>query len=554
MNATPLNAQCKTCGAPLGYDILKQSYACKACGYNADFEEERARWQNWRSMQDQQRKAAGTAPESKCRCPGCGAVVLIPEGEASQSCDFCQSKLIREEFVESEDYPEMVIPFVLTKEEALQRMLKFVEDRKDKKLSSQVQSSLKKFDGYYLPYEFVRGPLHGRVTRDQTDRVYRCGGFLEGCAVSASVQMDNEVLDAMEPFDWSKAEPYRDAFVANQKTKLSDLDQQGKRTRVLQEAAEHFRPEVEKVMQTMGVDISLDAERAANELQGIPVLLPVYVLQIGKKVTIAVNGQTGRVAIGDKKKRDLSKLWIIEPVIFSTIFSVFFGLAFGMPGLMSLMPMMVFLPVFLVGYGDGRGSITRRLIRRSENVRAERIRRELKFTEGRDVLKNPFNNTPVFYEDLYGRKDVPVEIRFYTPLRTLAMMVNMLCLMFLPLVIAIPLRLIAVISNGEGFFEHFSFMGGAVWYMVGIFMGIIYWIRMVRQGIYNRPVFYEIMPDGSKKKVGNSRGVSVFSLFGDLGAAKKDIIALLFTGPGIFLSVFLLIALVMGVLLILEVV
>lgn len=556
MNVTPLNAQCKMCGAPLGYDIIRQSYACKSCGAGHDFEEVKAGWQNWRSLQNQQRKASGTAPKTECRCTGCGAVVIIPEGEASQSCDFCQSKLIREEFKEYDDCPEMVIPFVLTKEEALQRMLQFVKERKDKKLSAQVQSTIKKFEGYYLPYEFVRGPLHGKVVRDQTDRTYRCGGFLEGCAVSSSVQMDNEVLDAMEPFDWSKAVPYRDEFVANQKTKLSDLNAKGKKNRVLAEASDHFRPEVEKVMQTMGLDIYLDGDRAESELQGTPVLLPVYVLQIGKKVTIAVNGQTGRISMGEKKKKiDLSYLWMIEPVIFSLIFSVIFGLAFGMTGFMSLMPMAVFLPVFLVGYGDGRGSITRRLIRRSENVRAERIKKQIVYTEGKDVLKNPFPNTPVFYEDLYGRKDVPVQIKFYSPLRTLTMIVNMLCITLLPLVIAIPLRLIAVISTGEGFFDHFDFMGGAVWYMMGFFGGIVYWIRMVRQGIYNRPIFYEILPDGNKRKVGNSRGVSIFSAFSDLDkSAKKDICALLFAPPVIITLFFLLVSLVMGILLILEVV
>ena len=135
------------------------------------------------------------------------------------------------------------------------------------------------------------------------------GGFLNGLAVNTSKQLDNLVLDAMEPFEWTAARTFEFAFIAGQRVKLSDIDAKQTESRVLEEVQEGFRPDVEKQLQTTGVNIKM---HAGNILR-LPALLPVYVLKVGPVLAV-VNGQTGRVAVS-KAKAEKVMSWLIEPTL-----------------------------------------------------------------------------------------------------------------------------------------------------------------------------------------------------------------------------------------------
>ena len=61
---------------------------------------------------------------------------------------------------------------------------------------------------------------------------------------------------------------------------------------------------------------------------------------------------------------------------------------------------------------------------RSKASAAKRQDGELVIDEAKNILKNPYDNTPVFYEaDDKGQK-VPVRIRFYTAARWLYILFN----------------------------------------------------------------------------------------------------------------------------------
>ena len=67
---------------------------------------------------------------------------------------------------------------------------------------------------------------------------YRCAGYVENVAVNASKQMDNSVLNAMEPFDWSRAVPFEYGFIAGQRAKLQDIGPKALEQRTLDEIQE----------------------------------------------------------------------------------------------------------------------------------------------------------------------------------------------------------------------------------------------------------------------------------------------------------------------------
>ena len=62
--------------------------------------------------------------------------------------------------------------------------------------------------------------------------------------------------------------------------------------------------------------------------------------------------------------------------------------------------------------GDGRHSLIQRITLRTQTAKAERENGTLTILEERDILKNPFDNTPVFFEPDGNGNNIPnIEFR-----------------------------------------------------------------------------------------------------------------------------------------------
>ena len=99
MSNIPLRIYCKNCGAPAGFDIINQTYRCPFCGGLSGIQEAKQEVYAWRQLQKEriETKADGQNLEEH-NCPSCGARFVFRPGEASQTCDFCGSNLIRRNF------------------------------------------------------------------------------------------------------------------------------------------------------------------------------------------------------------------------------------------------------------------------------------------------------------------------------------------------------------------------------------------------------------------------------------------------------------------------
>ena len=546
MSNIPLRIYCKSCGAPAGFDIINQTYRCPFCGGLSGIQEAKQEVYAWRQLQMEriETKADGQNLEEHS-CPSCGARFVFRSGEASQTCDFCGSKLIRREFSCPEQMPELIIPFFITPEEARQRMLDWGHKNQKTPEGRSVVSSMNKLHGCYLPYRLVRGPVYGTVTRDGTSRKYQCAGYLEGTAVNTSRQLDNLVLNGIEPFDWSQSRPFEYGYIAGQNVKLTDISDGEIDCRIREEAAADFLPEVEKVMQTSGVTVQTET----GNIDTLSVLLPVYFIKSGR-LTAVMNGQTGRISVSKSRKKK-SNPWMLEPLLYTLLATLLSGLFYRF----SLFPLLlfgfVFACIFFAVMGDGRRSLIRSVMLRSEAAKARREDGELKIDEARDILKNPYDNTPVFYEINGQGQTVPVKVRFYSFGRWLSICTNTFVLVFLPALIAALLRL-AQMEPWEAFTDGYRIGYEAVWYVLAGFLAILYLAKGVRRDVYDHPILYEILPDGRKRLIGkrSDRKISVLAMFGvgkrESNGKKLTLFRMIgaMGGIGIFLLAAVLITLV----------
>ena len=546
MSNIPLRIYCKNCGAPAGFDIINQTYRCPFCGGLSGIQEAKQEVYAWRQLQKEriETKADGQNLEEH-NCPSCGARFVFRPGEASQTCDFCGSKLIRREFSCPEQMPELIIPFFITPEEARQRMLDWGHKNQKTPEGRSIVSSMNKLHGCYLPYRLVRGPVYGTVTRDGTARKYQCSGYLEGTAVNTSRQLDNLVLNGIEPFDWSQSRPFEYGYISGQNVKLTDISDAEIDSRIREEAAADFLPEVEKVMQTSGVTVQTET----GNIDTLSVLLPVYFIKSGK-LTAVMNGQTGRISVSKSRKKK-SNPWMLEPLLYTLLATLLSGVFYRF----SLFPLLlfgfVFACIFFAVMVDGRRSLIRSVMLRSEAAKARREDGELKIDEARDILKNPYDNTPVFYEINDQGQTVPVKVRFYSFGRWLYICTNTFVLVFLPALIAALLRL-AQMEPWEAFTDGYRIGYGAVWYVLAGFLAILYLAKGVRRDVYVHPILYEILPDGRKRLIGkrSDRRISVLAMFGvgkrESNGKKLTLFRLIgaMGGMGIFLLAVVLITLV----------
>lgn len=498
----PFNIRCESCGAPADYDIVHQNYHCQYCGATTGLEAPLRAVRLYREKHAREMKESAHAHPKyrQYNCPGCGAVVAIDTGEATADCGFCGTKLVNSGFVDSQSFPELIIPFKLTPEEARAELEKWLEKNRSKEEAKLLAPRLDELQGYYLPYQVIKGPVSCQVSRARSTRRYNCGGFLEEVAVNTSKQLDNLLLNAMEPFDWREIRPFEYGYIAGLRTKLQDATKENIAQRVNTEVRETYLPTIEKTLQTQDIMVTADTKSVME----IPALMPVYVITQGQ-VQAAVNGQTGRVSVTPLKKEVTHRAWL-EPLL--TVLFV--------AGLCEVVPLLLgFHASFELTLGisavtalivwaayEGTHTVRKTIYWQSARQLAKRINQSLTFTDGSELPDNPAL-TPVFFEKLGGDKPEPVRISFYSGGRLGKALIFALITVFLPNIFACLAFLFSAGVSGEtvgqlGQLHHFY---AAAWWCFSVPVMFILWIAVARRDVFDYPVLYRLLPDGSAIKV-----------------------------------------------------
>lgn len=516
----PINIYCASCGAPARFDIAGQVYRCASCGAETGLREPVEEKLGFRRLhQENLRKAMPGFPLISCACTGCGAEVVFAENEALTSCAFCGRSLARREYLEAESFPELVIPFRITEEEARQRLLRWCADNRGRREARDARRHIGELRGFYLPYELVKGPTDCEARRDA--RAYHCRGFLEGSFVNTSRQLDNLLLNGMEPYDLADIREFDFSLLAGQRVKIRDLNDEETMERVRAEIAAEYTPAVARVLETKAVTVTPDT----GNLMRLSAVLPAYYLRAGNTLC-AVNGQTGKVAVREAKDRYLLPWWL-KPIAGTVGFSLAFmgaltlfgvermGVLFA-TGCLALFLLIVLFTAYHDAYGgEGR----RRLLRRI-------------FTS--DTARQAVA-PPEFYEVIEGSPQT-VRLRFTTVPRALKMLAIALGTIFLPV-------LLAALLNGLSF-AGLTLSGAAVWFCITVPLAPVFLLKFGRLELYSHPLIWRVGPDGRRTRWREKRKTPLRQRL----AAVKSILF----SPMILAVLFVLTVLVVNVVLVLH--
>lgn len=496
INRNVADIYCPGCGAPAHFDIRRQRYVCGYCGREVKINEALQQRKGFRQLHTSRMKdEALNYKLIKAECPGCGAEIVFEEGEALSDCAFCGKALVRTSYLYKEDMPEMIVPFRITEDEAEGFLRNWCNQNKGKREAKHIRKNISDLKGFYLPYELIRGPIDCKVSRIDGGKTYDCSGYVDDVFINCSRQLDNLLLDGMEPYELDDLKEFDFAYAAGQRIKIRDVDADQLVSRISKEVSESYTPAVRKTLETKAVYV----KSYADSVLRMPVLLPGYYLRCGETMA-AVNGQTGKVSVrAEKESHYYFMPWWLKAILATLIFSTlsFCGLKlFGMDmwealyiaGILAVF----FLTVTLCAYSDtdrmefsvnaGREIFT------SKGGAYRRINGEL--VQDPDELKRNIAE-PVFFENIDG-KDEAVVLRFTAPARIIRMGLLAAMVMFLPVVLALFI-------NGFNF-KQLELGGSAVWFCIFVPVVPIYVLKFGVIELYENPWIYLLSEDGTKKR------------------------------------------------------
>lgn len=468
----PLVIRCKNCGGDQSFDIIKQQYICTHCGSITELNSQTAEFKNWRQLQ-QQKQQHNLNEARLFSCPSCGAQTIAASNDASALCPFCQNTMIDTKFADT-PIPEVIIPFKITQEEAKKRLRDWLSANKSNPATQAVEKNMHRFSGCYLPYHIVRGAFNGIMdvaNQAGESQKYPFKAYLSHTAVNASKEWDNLFLDGIEPFDFNDARDFDYRYLIKQKAKIQNAETMELAQRIKEETTNELYESLTGKVHSKEFSVSLFGQ----DNETVPAALPVYLVQCGDGIAAAVNGQTGKVSVSTGKTINKTKNWWVLP----TVATIVIGLTLGLLGSLELGLIVgaVFgILFFVIAH------------KRHENVFVKEVITSTK------KEKSHNDTQAVFFAD-FGKGEVPARIEFITPWRIIKTVIAFLVVTFLPVFIAIPIQL----SRGLSILDiHYGY--GAAWYFIPGFFAVVAAGGLAKGMMYNAPLYYEILPDGSTRR------------------------------------------------------
>ena len=315
--------KCPSCGAPLAFDAESGRVVCDHCGSAFSVAEIVAsqKQENTTEEFDWGSYKAGLSSEVLdntvvYQCKSCGAVLETDEYTAATNCPYCDNNIVINDNVSAGLKPNAVVPFEVDKKQLKEIVHNFYRGKKLLPRNYFNDSYIDRILGVYIPFWLfdctVEGEVNFRgetVSRQETSResivttydylIQRQGelGF-ENVPVDASKKMDDDVMDSIEPYDFSKMVPFDGSYLAGFVADRFDSDPDEKLPRINSRVINSTMD----VIRSTASEFSSLREHSNNLRLRDPrvkyVLLPAYIINCeyaGQKYQYVVNGQTGKI-------------------------------------------------------------------------------------------------------------------------------------------------------------------------------------------------------------------------------------------------------------------
>lgn len=292
---------CSNCAGKLIFNPASQKLECANCG--AGFKPEDVMDTN----ADVHSKYYDTRVYT---CGHCGAEVVTSDTESSTFCVYCGNPAIVFSRVSKEYRPDGIIPFKITKQQALDKIRsRFV---KNPIVPKEIEGSFKpeNMRGIYVPYWVINADyqeadwISGTVKRGKSSetRYYSRAGEVQfkNVPVDGSRILNDDVSLRLEPFYLEESKEFDEDYLNGFYSNTSDMDFMDLRESASKRCHKLYAEEVVKSVPRNVNSVKIRDSIYWADIQDDPVymMFPVWFLTFkynGKPYTVLVNGQTGKV-------------------------------------------------------------------------------------------------------------------------------------------------------------------------------------------------------------------------------------------------------------------
>jgi len=319
--------KCPNCNGAVRFDSASQMLKCPYC--DTEFEiKALVEYQKQMAVPEKDSmqldtSSAGSVWEnedlgdlSTGSCPSCGAELVGDANTIATVCPCCGNTQIVKKRVEGLLKPEYVLPFQLEKKAASDALLQFYNKKPLLPEFFKKENRVSNIQGLYVPFWLFDAKSQGSMsfkatkvrtwsdsnyTYTKTDfySVFREGRLeFSKIPVDGSDKMDDEYMDAIEPFDYSKLKDFQTAYLSGFLAEKYDVDVEKSKERAFGRIKNSFETQVSRSVQGYSSVIRERASVNVEKGKASYSLLPVWILNTKYKndnYQFVMNGQSGLI-------------------------------------------------------------------------------------------------------------------------------------------------------------------------------------------------------------------------------------------------------------------
>lgn len=299
-------ALCKNCGSVLIFDPKRKKLFCKSCG--STFAPEEIDDENREYLEDSEPVPADEYMDCNIyTCDRCGADIVVTDTEASTYCIYCGNPSVVFSRVARKKRPELIAPFSVTKERALELVREHIRKGVFIPLSLK-KVKIEDIRGIYIPFwmahvthrdaVFISGQV--KEGKNYVTKYYERAGNCEfnGLLFDASRKLNDDSTLRLEPYNINSLVRFDEEYLSGFYSDIPDVSREEITDLISSRATSLF---IEKTVNSVNaMNVQALAWSGTTKLQGEPryVLLPAWFVTfeyMDKPHTILVNGLSGKV-------------------------------------------------------------------------------------------------------------------------------------------------------------------------------------------------------------------------------------------------------------------
>lgn len=321
--------KCPCCGGAIVFDSASQNMQCPYCdtefqvsdleAFQKELNSETADDLSWQTEAGSQWQPGEAEALRQYVCNSCGGEIVADANTAATACPYCGNPVVMVHQVSGILRPDYVIPFKLDKNAAKEALRRHYSGKPLLPKLFQEENHIDEVKGVYVPVWLFDADAQADVryrgtkvhswsdsdyiyTRTSYFAIRRSGqlGFSR-VPVDGSTKMADDLMESIEPFDFSEAVDFHTAYLSGYLADKYDVDAQ----QSIERANDRIKNSaVSAIAATVQGYATLIPEATAVQLQNGQAkyaLYPVWMLSTtwqGKQYLFAMNGQTGKL-VGD---------------------------------------------------------------------------------------------------------------------------------------------------------------------------------------------------------------------------------------------------------------